>query len=78
MGRISKDEWQWQVGGKQQSARVFPSTRRVIWSGWIETNDVPLFEDGIRQTFEAVLNEPPPVKMPDDLLAELRAYLRSL
>lgn len=80
--RTSATEWQWTRGNKHHNVRYFPKTGRLIWSGWVQTGDGPLFDEGFAQPVENFLQEgidhiervadrqPPPA-----LLAELRATL---
>lgn len=74
--RRSEYEWIWQVGSKFQSVRYFAKTNRLIWSGWINTENGPAFDTGVAQTVDDFLTEgvshitPPPA-----LTESVRAYL---
>ena len=76
--RRSTTESGWQIGSKHYAVRVFSNTRKLIWSSWIETAEVPIFDEGTAQTFEAfergdsfpVLSTPP-----EAVLREIRAFL---
>ncbi len=70
-------EWRWHGDTRQRSVRLFASTRRLIWSAWVETSEGPVFDDGIAQDFDGFLQTGPPpgVDVPPDLVALLRGKL---
>lgn len=71
--RVNPRQWEWQDGTKWRGVQLFTSTRRVIWSGWTNTADGPVFDEGIAQSFDALLaGEAPPVNTPPNLLDELK------
>jgi hypothetical protein len=72
--QVNARQWEWQApNGKWHSVQLFASTRRVIWSGWTNSGDGPVFDEGIAQSFERLLSgEAPPVPIPDGLLDVLK------
>ena len=77
--RKSATEWEWQEGRKTHSVRYFPETGRLIWSGWLQTSEGPVFDNGVAQTDAAFLADgvahidkhKPPTALLDDLRALL-------
>lgn len=77
--RKSATEWEWQQGRKTYSVRYFPATGRLIWSGWMQTSEGVVFDEGIAQTADAFLAEGTAHiekhELPVALLDELRNVL---
>jgi hypothetical protein len=67
-------EWRWRDDTRQRSVRLFASTRRLIWSAWVETSEGPVFDDGIAQDVDLFLQTGAPlgINVPPDLIALLR------
>lgn len=79
--RKSDTEWEWQQGKKTCSVRYFPSTKRLIWSGWRDTPDGPTFEQGFAQPVQNFLqagvpDREPPQALLDDLRRTLEAEMQ--
>ncbi|MCA9908846.1 MAG: hypothetical protein KC519_09375, partial [Anaerolineae bacterium] len=53
--RTAPSEWTWHSGGRNHTVRLFASTRRLIWSAWVESDAGPRFDDGIAQSYDAFL-----------------------
>lgn len=76
--RKSATEWEWHAGNRHRTVRYFPSTGKLIWSGWTDTSNGPVFEEGYSQSAEDFLaNGIAQVSPPDTLLAELRTSLEA-
>lgn len=75
--RVSATEWAWVRGKKHFTVRYFGSTERLIWSGWMQTNNAPEFDAGVAQSVAEFLENGAPshVTPPDALLTDLRASL---
>lgn len=76
--RKSDTEWTWLRGQKTLSVRYFPSTERLIWSGWVDTPDGPLFDEGFAQPVQNFLQDGAPPHMediPQSLLDALKSAL---
>ncbi|MGJ3238677.1 MAG: hypothetical protein ACFE0Q_08230 [Anaerolineae bacterium] len=74
--RISANEWQWQKGSRHHSVRYFPSTDKLIWSGWADTSNGPVFEQGYTQSVADFLQDGVPhLTPPQVLLDELHTAL---
>lgn len=75
--RKSATEWVWQKGSKHYSVRYFASTQRLVWSGWMQTNNAPEFDAGFAQSTTDFLDNSapethqPPQALLDDLLDAL-------
>lgn len=78
--RVSDSEWRWEDAGRNRSLRLFASTRRLIWSAWVDSLEGPVYEDGLAQTYEVFLAEGPPsgVGLPQALDQEIHATLAGL
>lgn len=71
--------WEWTDSNRGYSVRVFPSTKRLIWSSWAGTDEGTVFDDGVAQTIESFLaGHPAPLPTPPEVLEALRQYVRSL
>lgn len=73
----SSNEWTWQRGTHHHSVRYFKSTGKLIWSGWTDTSNGPVFEEGYTQTVENFLQQgvphlTPPQALLDDLATAFR------
>jgi hypothetical protein len=77
--RVSETEWTWQQGSRHYGVRVFPKRGTLIWSGWVETAESPLFDEGVSQTFERFSQQGAPsgFEPPSELLVELRQVVTS-
>lgn len=77
--RVSETEWTWQHGSHHYGVRVFPKRGTLIWSGWVETAESPLFDEGVSQTCERFVEQGAPsgFQPPTGLLAELRQVATS-
>jgi hypothetical protein len=74
--RKSSYEWTWQEGAQNCAVRVFPVTRRLIWSSSVDTSDGPVFDAGIAQTYKQFLRgDPPPYSVPSIILDDVRALV---
>lgn len=74
--RKSNTEWEWQQGNHHRTVRYFVSTDKLIWSGWTDTSNGPVFEEGFAQPVENFLQGGiSHIDVPDDLLNELRSVL---
>ncbi len=68
----------WQANGRHFRVQMFASTRRLIWSSWVETSDGPVYDDGFAQPFDAFLRgELPPHDPPEDVRAWLREQINA-
>lgn len=78
--RKSANEWEWQQGNKFYSVRYFSSTKRLIWSGWTQTNNAPEFDAGYVQSAEDFLasGAPETHNPPQALLDDLREALSQI
>ena len=74
----SATEWTWQTATKNHSVRYFKSTQKLIWSGWIDSSQGTVFEDGFAQPVQNFLQAGAPdhIIVPDDLEADLKQGLR--
>ncbi|MEM9955902.1 MAG: hypothetical protein AAF846_30160 [Chloroflexota bacterium] len=73
----SASEWTWQKGSRHHSVRYFESTNKLIWSGWADTSNGPVFEEGFTQSVENFLQDGVPhLNPPADLLADLETALQ--
>jgi len=70
-------EWTWQDDQRHHAVRLFKSTRRLIWSAWAETENGPVYDDGISQTYDAFTTQGAPdhLHVPPELAALLRQAL---
>lgn len=77
--RKSDTEWQWQKKQKTCSVRYFPTTQRLIWSGWRDTPDGPLFEQGFAQAVQNFLQAGAPEghEPPETLVQQLQEALQA-
>ncbi|MEL6527712.1 MAG: hypothetical protein AAFQ07_18580 [Chloroflexota bacterium] len=76
--RKSATEWEWHSGNRHRTVRYFPSTGKLIWSGWTDTSNGPVFEEGYRQSVEDFLaNGVSQVSPPDEILNGLREMLEA-
>ncbi len=80
--RKSQTEWEWQEGTKHYAVRAFLSTRKLIWSSWVETSGAPVFDEGFVQTFEEFKRGDPGdrrshITPPQSVLDDLRVLIAS-
>jgi hypothetical protein len=74
--RPSETRWEWQDGVWWRAVQIFPATRKLIWSSWVERPEGLTFDDGFAQSFEQFLEgAPAPVTTPPQVLDELRAAI---
>jgi hypothetical protein len=74
--RKSSYEWVWQDGGHDCAVRVFPVTRRLVWSRAVDTSEGAVFDAGVAQTYKQFLRgEPPPYAVPKIILEDVRALV---
>jgi hypothetical protein len=74
--RKSSFEWVWQDGARDYAVRVFPVTRRLIWSSSEDTPSGPVFDAGVAQTYKQFLRgDPPPYVVPSVILDDVRALV---
>ncbi|MCC6614930.1 MAG: hypothetical protein IT320_15730 [Anaerolineae bacterium] len=75
--RTSPTEWTWHDDDRQRAVRLFNSTRRLIWSGWVETDNGPVYDDGISQSYDAfaLQGAPDHLHVPPELVDLLRQRL---
>jgi len=77
--RKTPSEWLWKDGTMTRSVRYFPETDALIWSGWRESDNGPVFDVGYRQTRNAFLEKGiSRLTPPGGLVNELRHYLQTL
>ncbi len=74
--RTSPTEWMWHTGGRAHAVRLFASTRRLIWSAWVESDAGPRFDAGITQTYDAFIAQGAPPA--EDVPAALADHLRQM
>ena len=74
--KLSTTEWTWQKGTRHHSVRYFESTQKLIWSGWADTTNGAVFEEGYTQSVENFLQDGVShLSPPEDLVNDLRQAL---
>ncbi|MGB7340096.1 MAG: hypothetical protein WBC91_14465 [Phototrophicaceae bacterium] len=73
----SATEWTWQTNTKHHSVRYFESTQKLIWSGWVESSQGTVFEDGFAQPVQNFLQDGAPdhINVPESLVVDLKIAL---
>jgi hypothetical protein len=75
--QLNARQWEWTDGGTTRGVQLFDRTRRAIWSARVDTPDGAIFDDGIAQSYDRLLaGDPPPVSVPDGLLAAILAAIK--
>lgn len=70
-------QWEWKQGNKHYSVRYFKNTGKLIWSGWINSADGPLYDEGRSQPVDKFLAGGAPIDydLPDDIAEAMRQAL---